>query len=433
MAPGSTRVPTAVPSSIGNKAKRHEVRLKQKKAQELSKRDARFKRKREESKNPQLRAERLEQNKQKTLDNKRVWDDFVDDDDDNLLGKSVDLQAERKRQKLESEVLQTAADPEGVDSVEEQGDGAEEDAENDKDDESDVDSMLADSDVDDADEAEDHGDEDHEDEQSTTPKRPLSPTASINSTTLAATPEALAAKFPSLFASPLPQPKTLITTSLAMPLHAEAKLLTSLFPSSTYVPRQKHHHSHKFSLREIATFAANRHYTALVVLNSERKRPSGLDIVHLPSGPTFHFSLRNWVPGAALPGHGKPTAHAPELILNGFRTPLGVLTAALFRTLFPAAPDAVGRQVVTLHNQRDFVFLRRHRYVFRDRRETEKRVLDADGAPLSGVEAVKAGLQELGPRFALKLRRVDRGVQRSSGQEWEWKTKTDGVRTKFQL
>jgi ribosome production factor 1 len=52
---------------------------------------------------------------------------------------------------------------------------------------------------------------------------------------------------------------------------------------------------------------------------------------------------------------------------------------------------------------------------------------------MKGVEDIKAGLQELGPRFTLKLRRVDKGIQRSSGQEWEWKGKTDRVRTKFQL
>lgn len=48
------------------------------------------------------------------------------------------------------------------------------------------------------------------------------------------------------------------------------------------------------------------------------------------------------------------------------------------------------RQVVTLHNQRDFLFFRRHRYAFRS---TEK-----------------AALQEIGPRFTLKLRWVKKGI-----------------------
>jgi len=102
--------------------------------------------------------------------------------------------------------------------------------------------------------------------------------------------------------------------------------------------------------------------------------------------------------------------------------------------MFPPAPQFEGRQVVTLHNQRDYVFVRRHRYVFRDKRASEKSVTDATtGKAVQGVEDVKAGLQELGPRFTLKLRRVDKGVQRVSGQEWVWKAGMEKVRTRFNL
>jgi len=142
---------------------------------------------------------------------------------------------------------------------------------------------------------------------------------------------------------------------------------------------------------------------------------------------------QGWIEGRKLPGHGKPTGHSPELILNNFRTPLGLLSANLFRTLFPPVPELIGRQVVTMHNQRDYIFCRRHRYVFRPKRETEKSVTGPDGKAVQGVEDIKAGLQELGPRFTLKLRRVDKGIQRGSGQEWEWKGGMEKTRTKFQL
>ncbi|KAI6896340.1 hypothetical protein KC355_g20309, partial [Hortaea werneckii] len=117
----------------------------------------------------------------------------------------------------------------------------------------------------------------------------------------------------------------------------------------------------------------------------------------------------------------------------GFRTPLGLLTAHLFKSLFPPRPDIQGRQAVTLHNQRDYIFLRRHRYVFRDKRATEKSIQGADGKPVKGVEDIRAGLQELGPRFTLKLRRVDKGIQWMSGQEWQWKAHDEKVRTRFNL
>jgi ribosome production factor 1 len=330
----------------------------------------------------------------------------------------------------------------------------EEDAKNDEDEDNDeedddadeVDSMImTDSEEDDDDNDDDDNDEEEKSQKSksnkknpnkipTATERATSPTHSTKSTNLDLAPEALATKFPTLFSSePPPPPKILITTGLNSTLHHEAKLLTSLFPNSVYIRRSAHAHAHKFSVKEISKFASNRNYTAIVIVNEDQKKISGIDIVHLPQGPMFHFSVSNWIEGKKLPGHGTASEAYPELILNNFRSPLGILTAHLFRTLWPAQPDLAGRQVVTIHNQRDYCFVRRHRYVFREKRETEKPVVGADGKEMKGVEGIKAGLQELGPRMTLKLRRVDRGIQRSSGQEWEWKGKMEKTRTKFQL
>src|SRR5690606_7782327 len=112
----------------------------------------------------------------------------------------------------------------------------------------------------------------------------------------------------------------------------------------------------------------------LVVINDHHKKPSALTIVVLPEGPTFHFSISNFVPRKIISGHGNPTDHTPELNLHGFSTPLGKTCSALFQSMFPAAPEYQGRQVVTLHNQRDFIFFRRHRYVFRESKGKEKAV-----------------------------------------------------------
>ncbi|CAD0114841.1 unnamed protein product [Aureobasidium uvarum] len=254
----------------------------------------------------------------------------------------------------------------------------------------------------------DDDEEEQEDDEEAT--RAPSPTPSTAATNLSLTPEGLASKFPGLFEHNDKDPKVLVTTSINSFLHEEASLLTSLFPNSVYIKRTAHFHAHKYS-----------------------KKPAGLDIVHLPHGPMFHFSISNWVEGAKLPGHGNPTSHDPELILNNFRTPLGLLTAHLFRQIFPPQPQIQGRQVVTLHNQRDYIFVRRHRYVFRDKRATEKSIVGPDGKLVEGVEDIRAGLQELGPRFTLKLRRIDKGIQRRSGQEWEWKAGDEKVRTRFAL
>lgn len=422
-------------SKIQNKQKRSEQHVKAKRAKENQKRDDRLRRRRTEDKNPHLREERLAKNVPLTIDKKRTWDVAeVDAAEGDNLGLSIDLQS-LKRRKVEDDDEPKEDDDDDEDEEDEGEDDLEE-----KDD--DADSML-----DEDSERDDDDDDDNEQEdgkaktKSKKPKaderkaREPSPAQSTatTATNLDLTPSGLASKFPSLFEPATQEPKVLITTSINSTLHEQAELLTSLFPNSVYIRRSAHFHAHKYSVREIASFASNRAYTTLIILNEDQKRPSGLDVVHLPQGPMFHFSISNWVEGAKLPGHGNPTGHDPELILNNFRTPLGLLTAHLFRTMFPPQPELVGRQVVTLHNQRDYIFVRRHRYIFRDKRATEKSIQGTDGKPVDGVEDIRTGLQELGPRFTLKLRRIDKGIQKRSGQEWQWKAGDEKVRTRFAL
>ena len=406
-----------LPFKTANKHKRENLHINRKKAQDKARRDVRFRRRREEDKDPRLREERIKQNVPLTLERKRVWDE-VDRDTGDGLGISVD--AERlKRQKLESGVVNGLGTMEDVAP-------ADIESQEDRDSMIDTDSDLS------TDEAGSTPPRKASRPRTTT-ERATSPNRSTTSTNLDLTPDALASRFPTLFTAPSANPKILITTSLNSSLHREAKLLTTLFPYSTFVPRSAHYYGYKYSVREISSFASHRGYTALLVLKEDQKNPTGLTFVHLPQGPTFHFSISNWVEGKKLPGHGNPTDHIPELILNNFRTPLGLLTAHMFRAIFPPQPELQGRQVVTLHNQRDYIFLRRHRYAFREKRETEKNVVGPDGKEVEGVKGIRAGLQELGPRFTLKLRRIDKGIQRASGLEWEWKGGMEKVRTKFQL
>lgn len=443
-----TRAPPDASLEIkpANKIRRQLQHIKRKRAKDAAKRAERFARKKEEAKDPRLKAERLRRNVPLTLERKRVWDE-VDSDIEDGLGLSVDVERIKRQKQEEEEELNKPLPQDDSDNEEEQSDedrdeeeGEESQAEDgedqDQEDRDDLESLIASSD----DEDEDDKKKEKKDKDKKKPSLPApteratSPTHSTKSTNLNLVPEALAAKFPTLFSTDASRtPKILITTSINSTLHHEARLLTSLFPNSVYIRRTAHRYAHKFSVREIAGFAANREYTALLVLEEDQKRPSGLTVVHLPKGPTFHFSISNWIEGRKLPGHGNPTSHKPELILNNFRTPLGLLTAHLFRSLFPPQPDLEGRQVVTLHNQRDYIFVRRHRYVFRERRESEKSVVGPDGKEIKGVEDIRAGLQELGPRFTLKLRRIDKGIQRASGQEWEWKGGMEKKRTRFQL
>lgn len=438
-----------------NRVNRKTLYIQKKKSDDRERRQARFQRKKEERADPSLKAKRLARNKPVTLEKKRVWDDV----DDEFLGASIDVE-ELKRQHLEREVEEAkrkalqrglsmyrkresgTEDEEMEESENDAMDGASHDGASILDSESDVDE--------DAETSARNSRGNMENSQrerirsssaapSLTPSVTPSVALSTTSTNLDLTPSFLALKFPMLFADEIrPEPKVLVTTSLNATIHNESRQIATLFPNSTYIPRSAHRYSYKYSVREIAKFAYNRNYTALIIVREDQKKPTALTLVHLPSGPTFTFTISSWIEGHKLPGHGNPTNHFPELLLNNFKTPLGLLTARLFSTLFPQRPEFQGRQVVTLHNQRDYIFVRRHRYVFRKKRETEKNVKGQDDKDLKGVEGIRAGLQELGPRFTLKLRRVDKGIGRAGSEgedalQWEWKSKMEKTRTRFNL
>ncbi|KAJ0116301.1 brix domain containing protein [Diaporthe amygdali] len=401
-----------------NKIHRQERHVQDKRTSSKAKREERMRRRKEEAKDPERKQERLSRNLTRTLDQKRKWDEA---DEENLYS-NADVAA-MKRRKLEEEQNAAADEP-----LEDENDEEEDD----------VDSMLGSDDDEEADE--DAVKERIEKMRAKRAERQPSAAPSTTSTNFDMTPAVLSAKFPNLFSDEPPKPpKVLVTTSINSTLHKEAEILTSLFPNSEYIRRSAHRYGHKYSVREICKYASNREYTAVLVLNEDQKKPNRLTIVHLPQGPTLTYSVNNWIEGSKLPGHGKAQdAYYPELLLNNFKSSLGLLAAKSFQTLFPPQPDIEMRQVVTLHNQRDYIFLRRHRYIFRDRRETEKSVQAADGKELHGVEGIRVGLQELGPRCTLKLRRVDKGIGRagSEGEDalsWEWKAKMEKVRTRFNL
>ena len=57
------------------------------------------------------------------------------------------------------------------------------------------------------------------------------------------------------------------------------------------------------------------------------------------------------------------TEHRPEVVLNNFTTMLGHRVGRMLASLFHFDPEFKGRRVMTLHNQRDYIFFRHHRYV----------------------------------------------------------------------
>ncbi|KAH9175985.1 Brix-domain-containing protein [Lactarius sanguifluus] len=198
--------------------------------------------------------------------------------------------------------------------------------------------------------------------------------------------------FASYFSStddPTIPPKVLITTSpkATRAAYEFCDELVGVFPGAEFHRRPK---TRGFEMGKIAGWAAGRGFSNLIVVNENTKKPNAITLVHLPDGPTAYFKLSSIELTKKIFGRARATPHHPELVLNNFVTRLGHTVGRMFQTFFPPLPEFQGRQVVTLHNQRDFLFFRRHRYAFRS---TER-----------------VALQEIGPRFTLKLRSLKKGL-----------------------
>ncbi|XP_042320259.1 ribosome production factor 1 [Sceloporus undulatus] len=208
-------------------------------------------------------------------------------------------------------------------------------------------------------------------------------------------------------------PKILITTS-DRPRGRTVRFCEQL---STCIPNSHVYYRRGLALKRIIPQCISRDFTDVIVINEDRKIPNGLVLSHLPEGPTAHFRMSSVRLRKQIKRKGKaPTEHQPEIILNNFTTRLGHSIGRMFASLFPHDPQFIGRQVATFHNQRDYIFFRFHRYIFKN----EKRV----------------AIQELGPRFTLKLRSLQKGTFDSKFGEYEWihkRREMDTSRRKFHL
>ena len=208
-------------------------------------------------------------------------------------------------------------------------------------------------------------------------------------------------EFATIFGGTL-APKVMVTTAR----FPTAKLFPLIGALINVVPNAFYYRRRHFALKNIATWAAARGFTHLIVIAERGKVASTLLVARLApdgaAGPTAAFRFSSPQLPKEIDGHGTRSDHLPEIILNNFATRLGRRFGRLLGSLWPHTPAFRGRQVITLHNQRDFIFFRHHRYIF-----------DAKGA--------EANLQELGPRFTLKpLWMLAGGFDPKEG-DYEWR------------
>jgi ribosome production factor 1 len=207
-------------------------------------------------------------------------------------------------------------------------------------------------------------------------------------------------------------PQILITTSIRHTgaIYRFIRELKETLPNSYFYYRKK------IALKEMIESAKAKGFTDIIVVYERLRKPYRLLLSHLPDGPTCEFKISNVIYHDEIEDNAKNTGFAPELIFKNFDTKLGFRLSRILQSIFPPSPQIEGRQVVTFHNQRDFIFFRHHRFIFSE-------------------EFDKVHLQEIGPRFCLRLLSIQKGTFDNQFGEYEWfyKNKMGVKRRKFYL
>ena len=209
-------------------------------------------------------------------------------------------------------------------------------------------------------------------------------------------------------------------------------------PNAQYFKRKT------FPLKKIATFAGQRGFTSMIVIQEKSEEPDSMFVVTLPEGPTAYYKISGLKLGSEMK-HSVPcnTEHKPEVLITNFKTRLGIRVGRQLDSLFPDVGDDEGRRTVVFHNQRDFIFFRHYRYIFRNvtmvgdedepaPAEEEKDIFgalkkdDSDEEEDDGPKPPSCQLKEIGPRMTLRLRSLQlTGVFDKRNAEFEYMWRPD--------
>jgi U3 small nucleolar ribonucleoprotein protein IMP4 len=136
----------------------------------------------------------------------------------------------------------------------------------------------------------------------------------------------------------------------------------------------------------------------LIIVHETRGQPDGLIVSHFPHGPTAYFTLSNVVLRHDIEDKGTVSEAFPHLIFNNMSSKLGERTKNILKYLFPV-PKEDSKRVMTFANDKDYISFRHH--VFH-------------------TVGKEVHLAEVGPRFEMKLYRVQLGTVDMSEADDEW-------------
>lgn len=194
----------------------------------------------------------------------------------------------------------------------------------------------------------------------------------------------------------LKDPSILLTTSRkpSSRLQQFIKELKILLPNSTRINRGN------YVIHDLVDVATKYGFTDLIILHEHRGNPDGLIISHLPSGPTTYFALSNVVLRHDLKTQlDTMPEEYPHLIFQNFQTQIGDRITDVLRYLFPV-PKLDSKRIITFINKDDFIVFRHHTY-----KKEDYKTID---------------LEELGPRFVMKLYQISLGTVDMTNAQTEW-------------
>merc|ERR1712232_728389 len=156
--------------------------------------------------------------------------------------------------------------------------------------------------------------------------------------------------------------------------------------------------------------ARSHEMTDVVIVHEHRGEPDGLVVSHLPFGPTAYFGLSNVVLRHDLAEKAPTVSEAnPHLIFHGFTAKVGRRVKTILQALFPPA-KVLGDRVITFANHRDTIYFRHHTFTRPN----------GPGGEEHRSKAKAVELAENGPRFAMRLFRVELGAIDMKDVEVEW-------------
>lgn len=201
-------------------------------------------------------------------------------------------------------------------------------------------------------------------------------------------------------------PKVLVTTSRdpSSRLTQFLKELRLLFPGAQRMNRGA------YIVKDLMQLARSHEMTDVIIVHEHRGEPDGLVVCHLPFGPTAYFGLSNVVLRHDLPEKAPTVSEAhPHLIFSGFTAKTGRRVMTILQALFPPA-KALGDRVMTFANNHDTIHFRHHTFT-----RPKGEAADENQKKAKYVE-----LAENGPRFQMRLFRIELGAIDMKDVEVEW-------------